>query len=114
MPTRIERRLAMASIEADGMERYLDALTHAVKVLGDDQVSSQIIIGLEPVEDTLTAVRAVADTGAIPLPVVFRPLADTPLEDVPTPSLDDVLAVFRETVQAMSSRKLDGKKTRSG
>jgi len=108
------RRRVMPGKSAITRERYLEAMRHAVKVLGASQISSQIIVGLEPLEDTLTAVRAVADTGAIPLPVVFRPLADTVLENVPTPPLEDVLAVFRETVRAMSARRLDGEIAKSG
>jgi biotin synthase-like enzyme len=95
-------------------ERYLDALGHAAKVLGSAQSSSQVIIGLEDVEDTIQAVRAIADVGAIPLPVVFRPLPGTVLEDIPTPPLDDVLRVFEETIAVMAKRGLDGENTRSG
>ncbi len=95
-------------------ERYLDALGHAAKVLGSAQSSSQVIIGLEDVEDTIQAVRAIADVGAIPLPVVFRPLPGTVLEDIPTPPLDDVLRVFEETIAVMGKRGLDGENTRSG
>jgi radical SAM protein (TIGR04043 family) len=108
------RRRVMPGKAAITRERYLEALAHAAKVLGSDQVSSQIIVGLEPVEDTLEAVRAVADAGAIPLPVVFRPLAGTALEHVPTPPLGDVLAVFDETVRVMAKKQLDGARTSSG
>ncbi|MFO0640253.1 MAG: radical SAM protein [Polyangiaceae bacterium] len=108
------RRRVMPGKAAITRQRYLDALGYAAKILGPDQVSSQIIIGLEPVEDTLAAVRAVADVGAIPLPVVFRPLPGTALADVPTPPLAEVLAVFDETLAQMKRRTLDGAKTRSG
>jgi radical SAM protein (TIGR04043 family) len=95
-------------------QRYLDALGYAARALGTHQASSQVIIGLEPLEDTLHAIRAIADVGAIPLPVVFRPLPGTALADVPTPPLDDVLAVFEETVRVMGERGLNGESTRSG
>lgn len=95
-------------------ERYLSALTHSVKIFGDNQVSSQIIIGLEPLEDTLSAVRAVIDVGAIPLPVVFRPLPGTPLADIPPPPVDDVMTVFSTTYRWMSDARLAGQSARSG
>lgn len=95
-------------------ERYLSALAHSVKIFGDNQVSSQIIIGLEKLEDTLTAVRAVIDAGAIPLPVVFRPLPGTPLEDTPPPRVDDVMRVFSATYKWMGEARLAGQEARSG
>ncbi|MFO0618184.1 MAG: radical SAM protein [Polyangiaceae bacterium] len=95
-------------------ERYVEALEHSVRRLGRDQVSSQIIVGLEPLADTLEGVRAIAATGAIPLPVVFRPLPNTALADHPTPSVDDVIAVFDETIRKLSSEALDGARTKSG
>ncbi len=95
-------------------ERYLGALAHAVKILGSNQVSSQIIIGLERLEDTLLAVRAVIDAGAIPLPVVFRPLPGTPLEDTPPPPVDDVMEVFAATYRWMGEARLAGQEARSG
>lgn len=108
------RARVMPGKAAISRKRYLDALGYSAKVLGDAQVSSQIIVGLEPVECSLEAVRAVADVGAIPLPVVFRPLPGTGLAHIPTPALADVLAVFQETVAVMKKRELDGAKTRSG
>ncbi|MEZ4408059.1 MAG: radical SAM protein [Polyangiales bacterium] len=95
-------------------ERYLDALGYAVKKLGPSQVSSQVIVGLEPLADTLAAVRAIVDVGAIPLPVVFRPLPGTALADHPTPPVDDVLEVFRRTAEGMASSRLAGEDSRSG
>jgi len=95
-------------------ERYLDAMAYAVKRLGENQVSSQVIIGLEPLEDTLRAVRAIVDVGAIPLPVVFRPLPATPLENHPTPPVDDVIHVFAETYRLMRESNLAGIEARSG
>ena len=95
-------------------ERYLGALAHAVKILGSNQVSSQIIIGLERLSDTLLAVRAVIDAGAIPLPVVFRPLPGTPLEDTPPPPVDDVMEVFSATYRWMGEARLAGQEARSG
>lgn len=108
------RARLMPGKAAIARERYLDALSHAAKVLGPSQASSQIIVGLEPLEDSLEAARAVADTGAIPLPVVFRPLPGTPLEHHPTAPVDDVLRVFEETARVMGERALAGERTRSG
>ena len=95
-------------------QRYLEACRHAVGVFGASQVSSQVIIGLEPLQDTLAGISALAQVGAIPLPVVFRPLGGTPLEDHPLPPLEEVIEVFEFTAQVMREAALDGAKTRSG
>lgn len=108
------RRSLMPGKSAITRERYLDALGAAAKLFGPSQVSSQVIVGLEPIEDTLAALRAIADAGAIPLPVVFRPLPGTALADHPPPPVEDVLRVFEETLRLMGEKSLQGHETRAG
>lgn len=108
------RRRRMPGKADISRERYLGALAHAVKILGKNQVSSQIIVGLESLGDTLAAVDAVLDVGAIPLPVVFRPLPGTPLGDIPPPPVDDVMTVFSRTHERMVEAGLAGQEARSG
>lgn len=108
------RRSLMPGKSAITRERYLGALRHAAGLFGQNQVSSQVIIGLEPIEDTLQAIRAIVDAGAIPLPVVFRPLPGTALADHPTPPVEDVIRVFMETYRFMSEAGLAGAESRSG
>jgi len=95
-------------------ERYLEALAYAVKLFGVHQVSSQVLIGLEPIESTIAAMEALADVGAIPLPTVFRPLNNTPLVAHPTPKVDDVMRVFAANIEILHGRGLFAEKTRAG
>ena len=95
-------------------ERYLEALAHAVKLFGVHQVSSQVLIGLEPIESTLEGMAALADVGAIPLPTVFRPLNNTSLVQHPTPKVDDVMRVFSSNLELLHTRGLLAEKTRAG
>ena len=95
-------------------ERYLEALAHAVKLFGVHQVSSQVLIGLEPIESTLEGMAALADVGAIPLPTVFRPLNNTSLVQHPTPKVDDVMRVFSANLELLHTRGLLAEKTRAG
>lgn len=95
-------------------ERYLAACEHAARTFGRSQVSSQIIIGLEPLDQTLEGIRALTEAGAIPLPVVFRPLPGTPLEDHPVPDLQAIIEVFEATAALMKEADLDGAETLSG
>ncbi len=108
------RRTIMPGKSAISRERYLAALAYASKILGPNQASSQIIVGLEPMADTITAVRAVADAGAIPMPVVFRPLPGTSLAEHPTPSVEDVLLVFEAAHEAVRAAGLVSGAARSG
>jgi radical SAM protein (TIGR04043 family) len=108
------RRELMPGKAAITRQRYLDALAHSVKVFGSSQVSSQVIVGLEPLDGTLAAIQALIDVGAIPLPVVFRPLPGTPLAETPTPPIADVIQVFEQTHALMQTATLDGQVTRSG
>lgn len=50
-----------------GIENYLAFLTEAVKVFGTQNVRSGLIVGLESLEDTLKGVRAICETGAMPM-----------------------------------------------
>jgi radical SAM protein (TIGR04043 family) len=95
-------------------ERYLEALAYAVKLFGVHQVSSQVLIGLEPIESTLEGMAALADVGAIPLPTVFRPLNNTPLVRHETPRVEDVLRVFSANIEMLHTRGLLAEKTRAG
>jgi len=108
------RRSLMPGKSRISRERYLSALEYGVRLFGANQVSSQVLIGLEPIESTLAAIDAIADAGAIPLPTVFRPLRNTPLVDRSPPSVEEVLRVFEHTVEAIHARGMLFDKTRAG
>ncbi len=95
-------------------ERYLEALAYAVKLFGVHQVSSQVLIGLEPIDSTLEGMAALADVGAIPLPTVFRPLRNTTLVQHATPQVEDVLRVFAANLAILKERNLLAEHTRAG
>lgn len=52
---------------AIGQERYLKFIEYAVKILGKNKVRSLIIVGLEPLEETLKGVEKLAKLGANPV-----------------------------------------------
>ena len=64
---------------AQGLDLYLDYLERAVEVLGKGRVRSMMMVGLEPLADTLAGVEAIARRGAIPVLSPFRPDPKTPL-----------------------------------
>jgi hypothetical protein len=70
-------------------------------------VRSLLIVGLEPIEDTLRGVEAIAERGAEPVLSPFRPAPGTPLESEPPPSADLLVDAFmrsREVAQRRGAR----------
>jgi hypothetical protein len=63
-----------------GRQRYLDALTVASGLFGPVRSRSILILGLEPVEATLTAVQELTSRGVMAILSPFRPLDGTQLE----------------------------------
>lgn len=64
-----------------GREHYLDYLEHAAEILGTPRVRSMLMVGLEPLDQTLEGVEAIARRGATPVLSPFRPDPKTPLRD---------------------------------
>lgn len=50
-----------------GQENYLKFLEQAVEIFGEDHVRSMLILGLEPLEETLEGVTKLADRGVNPV-----------------------------------------------
>jgi radical SAM superfamily enzyme YgiQ (UPF0313 family) len=76
-----------------GLDHYLDFLTVAAAVFGGERVRSMLMVGLEPMEDTLAGVEAIAARGCTPVLSPFRPDPGTPLRDLDPPSA----SAMRET-----------------
>ncbi len=108
------RRSLMPGKSKISRDRYIAALRYAVSIFEPHQVSSQVLIGLEPLDRTLEAIDAIADAGAIPMPVVFRPLRNTPLVKTKPPTVEDALRAFERTTEAIHARGMLAEKTRAG
>ena len=83
----------MAKKAKQGRQAYLDYFERAAGELGAGRVRSMLMVGLEPMEDTLAGVEAIARAGAVPVLSPFRPDPDTPLRSMPPPTA----AVLQET-----------------
>jgi Radical SAM superfamily len=68
------------------LEYYLDFIECAAEALGPGRVRSMLLAGLEPVEDTLAGVEAIAARGGVPVLSPFRPDPSTPLRSAAPPS----------------------------
>lgn len=95
-------------------EEYLSSLERAVDVFGHSQVSSWLIIGLEPEEETMKGIDAILETGAIPHPSIFRPLKGSELETLPPPSPQEALRIYYYLKEKIEEKKVNVILSRSG
>jgi radical SAM family protein len=85
-----------------GIEYYLDFIARAVAVFGLGKVRSLLIAGLEPPEDTLTAMQKLAERGCDPVLSPFRPDPSTPMRNHPLPSIDLLERLYLEGLEIVS------------
>lgn len=77
-----------------GLPFYLDFIERARDILGPGRVRSMLLVGMEPLEDTLAGVAAIAERGGVPVLSPFRPDPATPLRETPPPAARDLREVF--------------------
>ncbi len=85
-----------------GIKYYLDFIEQAVEVFGPGKVRSLMVVGLEPMEDTLEAVRELAKRGCDPVLSPFRPDPKTPMKDHPAPSADFLEHIYLKSLEIIS------------
>ncbi|TFV66832.1 radical SAM protein [Blastococcus sp. CT_GayMR20] len=92
-------RALMPRKHKQGREYYLDYLARAAGVLGGSRVRSMLMLGLEPLEDTLAGVEAIAELGCTPVLSPFRPDPSTPLRDHPVPTAEFMLEAYSRALE---------------
>ena len=80
-----------------GRDFYLDFLSEAAEILGGGNVRSMLMVGIEPLEETLAGVEAIAQRGCVPVLSPFRPDPATPLRDWPAPSAEFLKTAYSES-----------------
>lgn len=95
-------------------EEYFKAMKTANDILGDNQVSSWILIGLEPPEKTIEGIKKIAETGAIPLPKPFRPLYGADYENKKPPLVEDAKVIYTEWLDIIKDCGLKPNKACAG
>jgi len=70
-----------------GQEAIWHTLGHAASVFREGAVVSHLILGLEPLQSTISGMKALVEHGIAPLLIPFRPLPGTPLENKPLPDM---------------------------
>ncbi|GAB4323897.1 MAG: hypothetical protein Kow0069_29250 [Promethearchaeota archaeon] len=85
-------------------ERFFEWLEYLPDVFPAGGAAGEIIVGVEPVECSVAAVRRIAAAGAHPVVCAFRPLVGTPMEDHPPPKLEDLERVMLAAHDACRKR----------
>lgn len=76
-----------------GKQNYLKFLTLASKIFGEHYVRSGLIVGLEPVRDTLKAVEEICKSGCMPMLSPYMPYKN--IGSAPSTKL--LLAAYKQT-----------------
>lgn len=71
-----------------GQKAYLDFIEESVQEFGLGRIRSLLMVGIEPLEDTLKGVQALAERGCDPVLSPFRPSPLTPLRKELPPTIE--------------------------
>jgi Radical SAM superfamily len=82
-----------------GRGYWLDFIERAVRIFGLGKVRSLLLVGLEPLSDTLRAVEALAERGCDPVLSPFRPDPSTPLRDSRPPAVDFLAQAYERAAE---------------
>jgi len=80
--------------KAHGQSLYFDAMQYCATLLPRGAVSGEVIVGIEPVAQTIKAIDRIAELGAFPTVCVFRPTTGSDLWRFPPPTYDEVRDVM--------------------
>jgi Radical SAM superfamily len=92
-------RALMPQKYLQGERRYLDFIAAAAEVLGPRRVRSMLMVGLEPRDNTLAGVRAIAERGGLPVLSPFRPDPVTPLRGWSPPSAAELEETYLRAME---------------
>ena len=100
---------------ASGIESYFAAWERAVKVFGEGQVSTYVILGMgEDPEVTSAGARRAIDIGVYPFVVPLKPVAGSLMEDWPSPSREYVEPIYRRIQAYMTLRGMNSGTAKAG
>ncbi|MFH1540031.1 MAG: radical SAM protein [bacterium] len=74
-------------------DRFFEAIRHCVGIFPD--VAGELVMGLEPVRNTLDGIEKVTGLGAWPTVTVFRPLPGTRMGEMRPPSTRELIPVVK-------------------
>ena len=100
---------------ASGIESYFAAWERAVKVFGEGQISTYVILGMgEDPEITIQGARRAIDIGVYPFVVPLKPVAGSLMADWPSPSREYVEPIYRRIQAYMTLRGMNSGTAKAG
>ena len=82
-----------------GRDFYFDFIAEAVAEFGPGKVRSLLLVGLEPLEETLAGVEALAERGCDPVLSPFRPDPHTPLRNMKPPAIELLIEAYERSLE---------------
>jgi len=82
-----------------GRPYYLDFIEKASAAFGLGRVRSLLLVGIEPMEDTLQAVEELVKRGCDPVLSPFRPDPHTPLRNSPPPTVEFLTETYERALE---------------
>ena len=97
------------------LEHYITTWKEAVRLLGRNQVSSFIILGLgERTQSLLDGVALLCEMGVYPFLVPLRPIPGTPLGLNSPPDPDYMISLYQQAALLLRENGLSWKNSRAG
>ena len=99
------RRITPNKARLLGRAHYLDYIEEAVKAFGVGGVQSLMVFGsaVEPIDNTIEAVKSLAERGCMPVLSPFRPDPTTPMGRESPATIDEMRRVYAESVEICAS-----------
>ena len=93
-------RICPGKARVHGQQLYFDAMRYCAGRMPHGAVSGEIIAGIEPTANTLTAIDEIAASGAFPTVCIFRPTIGSDMEHWPSPPYEEMREVMRHLYEA--------------
>jgi hypothetical protein len=93
-------RICPGKARVHGQSLYFDAMEYCASLMPRGAVSGEVIAGIEPVEQTLSAIDRITDLGAFPTVCIFRPTIGSEMQDWPPPAYEDMRRVMVHVYEA--------------
>lgn len=87
-------------------DRYFNAFIEAVKLFGSGNVSSVLIVGIQPKQDILTACEHLIQVGVVPTLIPFKPLDGTPMQNENIPDCTEYIEISRKVAILLKQHDL--------
>ncbi|MFT5429676.1 MAG: sodium-dependent dicarboxylate transporter 2/3/5 [Myxococcota bacterium] len=102
------KRMCPGPARTIGRQRFLDALSYAATVFNDGAVISHLIVGIEPIENTLVGIDELVRRRVVPVLPVFRPFKGIDLRHERSPKIGtrQLSSVYAHLYNQLRSNKI--------